>query len=118
MRKLDQLMRDTVNTILLYYLKMFFIGSSGLGKSTTRERLTQEITNISRDMKQRRSTYLAEFSQVLALMNVGGTKLTLERPGDHTKQMQAVFAYVYSSHATVISSSSDGQPLFRSTTLS
>ena len=103
MRKLDQLMRDTVNTILLYYLKMFFIGSSGLGKSTTRERLTQEITNISRDMKQRRSTYLAEFSQVLALMNVDGTKLTLERPGDHTKQMQAVFAYVYSSHATVIS---------------
>ena len=96
-------MRDTVNTILLYYLKMFFIGSSGLGKSTTRERLTQEITNISRDMKQRRSTYLAEFSQVLALMNVDGTKLTLERPGDHTKQMQAVFAYVYSSHATVIS---------------
>ena len=109
-------MRDTVNTILLYYLKMFFIGSSGLGKSTTRERLTQEITNISRDMKQRRSTYLAEFSQVLALMNVDGTKLTLERPGDHTKQMQAVFAYVYSSHATVISQitpvshSSDPQP--------
>ena len=119
MRKLYQLMRDTVNTILLYYLKMFFIGSSGLGKSTTRERLTQEITNISRDMKQRRSTYLAEFSQVLALMNVDGTKLTLERPGDHTKQMQAVFAYVYSSHATVISQitpaqtvrhSSDPQP--------
>ena len=119
MRKLDQLMRDTVNTILLYYLKMFFIGSSGLGKSTTRERLTQEITNISRDMKQRRSTYLAEFSQVLALMNVDGTKLTLECPGDHTKQMQAVFAYVYSSHATVISQitpaqtvrhSSDPQP--------
>ena len=119
MRKLDQLIRDTVNTILLYYLKMFFIGSSGLGKSTTRERLTQEITNISRDMKQRRSTYLAEFSQVLALMNVDGTKLTLERPGDHTKQMQAVFAYVYSSHATVISQitpaqmvshSSDPQP--------
>ena len=103
MRKLDQLMRDTVNTILLYYLKMFFIGSSGVGKSTTMERLTQEITNISRDMKQRRSTYLAEFSQVLALMNVDGTKLTLERPGDHTKQMQAVFAYVYSSHTTVIS---------------
>ena len=112
-------MRDTVNTILLYYLKMFFIGSSGLGKSTTRERLTQEITNISRDMKQRRSTYLAEFSQVLALMNVDGTKLTLERPGDHTKQMQAMFAYVYSSHATVISQitpaqivshSSDPQP--------
>ena len=102
-------MRDTVNTILLYYLKMFFIGSSGLGKSTTRERLTQEITNISRDMKQRRSTYLAEFSQVLALMNVDGTKLTLERPGDHTKQMQAVFAYVYSSHATVISQSTPAQ---------
>ena len=119
MRKLDELMRDTENTILLYYLKMFFIGSSGLGKSTTRERLTQEIVNISRDMKQRRSTYLAEFSQVLALMNVDGTKLTLERPGDHTKQMQAVFAYVYSSHAIVISQitpaqmvshSSDPQP--------
>ena len=112
-------MRDTVNTILLYYLKLFFIGSSGLGKSTTRERLTQEITNISRDMKQQRSTYLCEFSQVLALINVDGTKLTLERPGDHTKQMQAVFAYVYSSHATIISQitpaqivshSSDQQP--------
>ena len=114
MRKLDQLMRDTVNTILLYYLKMFFIGSSGLGKSTTRERLTQEITNISRDMKQRRSTYLAEFSQVLALMNVDGTKLTLERPGDHTKQMQAVFAYVYSSHATVISQITPAQTISHS----
>ena len=114
MRKLDQLMRDTVNTILLYYLKMFFIGSSGLGKSTTRERLTQEITNISRDMKQRRSTYLAEFSQVLALMNVDGTKLTLERPGDHTKQMQAVFAYVYSSHATVISQITPAQTVSHS----
>ena len=114
MRKLDQLMRDTVNTILLYYLKMFFIGSLGLGKSTTRERLTQEITNISRDMKQRRSTYLAEFSQVLALMNVDGTKLTLERPGDHTKQMQAVFAYVYSSHATVISQITPAQTVSHS----
>ena len=103
-----------MNTILLYYLKMFFIGSSGLGKSTTRERLTQEITNISRDMKQRRSTYLAEFSQVLALMNVDGTKLTLERPGDHTKQMQAVFAYVYSSHATVISQITPAQTVSHS----
>ena len=99
MRKLDELMRDTVNTILLYYLKMFFIGSSGLGKSTTRKRLTEEIKNLassSEEERKRCSTYLAEYSQVLAFMDKDKTKLTLKASKDPIKQMQAMFAYVYS----------------------
>ena len=99
MRKLDQLIRDTVNTILLYYLKMFFIGSSGLGKSTTRKRLTEEIKNLassSEEERKRCSTHLAEYSQVLAFMDEDKTKLTLKASRDPIKQMQAMFAYVYS----------------------
>ena len=92
-------MRDTVNTIFLYYLKMFFIGSSGLGKSTTRKRLTEEIKNLassSEEEKKRCSTHLAEYSQVLAFMDEDKTKLTLKASRDPIKQMQAMFAYVYS----------------------
>ena len=47
MQKLDELMRDTTNTMLLYYLKMHFIGSAGIGKSTTRKRLTGLIPNLA-----------------------------------------------------------------------
>ena len=92
-------MKDTVNTILLYYLKMFFIGSSGLGKSTTRKRLTEEIKNLASSSKEERkrcSTHLAEYSQVLAFMDEDKTKLTLKASRDPIKQMQAMFAYVYS----------------------
>ena len=92
-------MRDRVSTFLLYYLKMFFIGSSGLGKSTTRKRLTEEIKNLaslSEEERKRCSTHLAEYSQVLAFMDKDKTKLTLKASRDPIKQMQAMFEYVYS----------------------
>ena len=81
MQKLDDLIGDTRNTILLHYIKIHFIGSSGLGKSTTRKRLTGLIMNVaslSEEERQRRSTYLAEFSQVPAVMDTDKTKLTLK----------------------------------------
>ena len=98
--KLDELMRDTKNTILLYYL---IIGSSGLGKSTTRKRLIEEITNLvslSEEERNHCSTHLAEFSQVLAFMDEDKTQLTLKAPKDPDEQMQALFAYVNSSKIT------------------
>ena len=112
-------MKDTKSTILLYYLKMHFIGSSGLGKTTTRKRLTEEIRNLvslSEEKKKRCSTNLAEFSQVLAFMDEKEEKLTLKASSDPSKQMQALFAYVYSSTAstsdhTTSTSAVDGDPL-------
>ena len=98
MQKLDELMRDTTNTLLLYYLKIHFIGSSGIGKSTTRKRLTGRITNLvslPEGEKMRCSTYLAEFNQVLAMMDVD--KLTLKVSENPIEAMQDIFAYVYSS---------------------
>ena len=104
MRKLDELMRDEVNTILLYYLKMHFIGSSGLGKSTTRNRLTGLIVNIAslpEEERQRCSTHLADFSQVLAVVDPGKAKLTLTVSVNPTEETRALFAYVYSSIAAI-----------------
>ena len=97
-------MRDTANTLLLYYLKMHFIGSSGIGKSTTRKRLTGLIMNVvslPEEERKRCSTYLAEFSQVLAMMDVGTLKLTLKISANPTEEMRDIFAYVYSSQTTV-----------------
>ena len=105
MQKLDELMRDTTNTMLLYYLKMHFIGSAGIGKSTTRKRLTGLIPNLvslPEEERKRRSTYLAEFSQVLAMMDVDTLKLTLKVSANPTEETRALFAYVYSSLATLV----------------
>ena len=122
MQKLDELMRDTANTLLLYYLKMHFIGSSGIGKSTTKKRLTGQIMNVAslpEKERKRCSTYLAEFNQVLAMMDVGTLKLTLKISDNPIEEMRDIFAYVYSSQTTVpdhtpspaeISHSSDQHP--------
>ena len=113
MRKLDELMRDAVNTILLYYLKMHFIGSSGLGKSTTRNRLTGLIVNIAslpEEERQRCSTHLADFSQVLAVVDPGKAKLTLTVSVNPTEETRALFAYVYSSMAAITDHTSDHTP--------
>ena len=104
MRQLDELIRDRVNTILLYYLKMHFIGSSGLGKSTTRNRLTGLIVNIAslpEEERQRCSTHLADFSQVLAVVDPDKAKLTLTVSVNPTEETRALFAYVYSSMAAI-----------------
>ena len=101
-QKLDELIRDRRNTILLHYLKLHFIGSSGVGKTTTRNRLTGLIINIAslpEEERQRCSTYLAEFSQVLAVVDEDKSKLTFKVSVNPTEEMQALFAYVYSSIA-------------------
>ena len=100
MQKLDELFRDRRNTILLHYLKLHFIGSSGLGKTTTRNRLTGLITNLAslpEEERQRCSTHLADFSQVLATTDRDGPKLTLKVAANPTEETQALFAYVYST---------------------
>ena len=100
MQKLDELFRDRRNTILLHYLKLHFIGSSGLGKTTTRNRLTGLITNLAslpEEERQRCSTHLADFSQVLATTDRDGPKLTLKVAANPTEETRALFAYVYST---------------------
>ena len=103
MHKLDELFQDTRNTILLHYLKLHFIGSSGLGKTTTRNRLTGLITNVvslPEEERQRCSTHLAEFSQVLAMTDEDGPKLTLQVAANPMEETRTLFAYVYGSKAT------------------
>ena len=67
--------------IPLCYLKTYYIGSSGVGKSTTRKRLTEEIidlSSLSEEDRKRHSTFLAECTQVLAIMDPSQSKLTLK----------------------------------------
>ena len=95
---LDKMISDTKNTMLLRFLKMYFIGSSGLGKSTTRNRLIGLITNLDslpKGERKRRSTYLAECNQVLALMDENEAKLTLRASEDLDDETRMLFAYVY-----------------------
>ena len=93
-------MKDTKNSILLHYIKMHHIGSSGIGKSTTRNRLTGAITNVSSqpvEERKRRSTHLAECTQVMAVMEENESKLTLKVSGNHDDETRILFAYAYSS---------------------
>ena len=99
-RILDEMMSDQQNTILIHYQKLYFIGSSGLGKSTTRKRLTGIITNLAslpEEERERCSTNLAECTQVLALMSDSGSKLTLQVSDGHDEETRMLFAYMYSS---------------------
>ena len=103
MKILDEMISDKRNTILLHYQKMHFIGSSGLGKSTTRKRLTGLITNLAALPEEERkhySTNLAECTQVLALMSDSDSKLTLQVSGGHDEETRMLFAYMYSSRFT------------------
>ena len=98
LRRLDELINDTENTFMLHYLKMYFIGSSGIGKSTTRKRLTGLITNLASMPEEERihcSTYLAEHTQVLALMGESGHKLTLQVSNGLDEETQMLFSYMY-----------------------
>ena len=104
MKKLDEMMSDQQNSILLHYQKLYFIGSSGHGKSTTRKRLTGLITNLAslpEEDRKHYSTYLAECTQVLALMNNTDSKLTLQVSGDHDEETRMLFAYMYSNKSTI-----------------
>ena len=103
MRYFDKLISDTKNSIDLVYIKIHFIGSSGLGKSTTMNRLTGLITNLGSlpsEERKRCSTRLAECTQGLAVMDKDQSKLTLTVSNDHNEEAQILFAYALSSKST------------------
>ena len=82
------------NTIDLRCLKLYFIGMSGLGKTTFRKRLMRVFANISSlppEERQRCSTYLAECTQVLA-----DSKLEMKVSENVDKETQLLFQYLYS----------------------
>ncbi|XP_064406837.1 uncharacterized protein LOC135351545 isoform X3 [Halichondria panicea] len=99
LKKLDELMTDKNNTIELHYLKTHFIGPSGLGKTTTRQRLVGSITNLSllpEDQRKRCSTLLAECEQVLAFVDKSGTKLEFKASSSLEEETQFIFSYLMS----------------------
>ena len=94
--KLAELMKAE-DTIDLRYLKLYFIGMSGLGKTTFRKRLTRVFANISSlppEERQRCSTYLAECTQVLAVLS--GSKLEMKVSENIDEETQLLFHYLYS----------------------
>ena len=94
--KLAELM-NAKNTIPLHYLKLYFIGMSGLGKTTFRKRLTRVFANISAlppEERQRCSTCLAECTQVLAVLS--GSSLEMKVSENTNKEAQLLFQYLYS----------------------
>ena len=95
LQKLDELM-TAEDKIDIHYLKLYFIGMSGLGKTTFRKRLTklyENILSLPPEERQRCSTYLAECSQVLAVKS--GSGLKLEVAEGHDKETQLLFQYLY-----------------------
>ena len=103
MRFFDELMSDKKNSIDLHYIKTHFIGSSGLGKSTTRNRLTGLIANLASlplEERKRFSTHLAESTQMLATMDKDESKLTLVVCDDHDDETRMLFAYALNSKST------------------
>ncbi|XP_064403143.1 uncharacterized protein LOC135348759 isoform X2 [Halichondria panicea] len=99
LKKLDELMTDKNNTIKLHYLKTYFIGPSGIGKTTTRQRLVGSITNLSllpKDQRKRCSTLLAECEQVLAFVDKSGTKLEFKASSSLEEETQFIFSYLMS----------------------
>ena len=92
-------MADESGTIELHYLKTHFIGPSGLGKTTTRQRLVGSITNLSllpEDQRKRCSTLLAECEQVLAFVEKSGTKLEFKASSSLEEETQFIFSYLMS----------------------
>ncbi len=90
---------DKNNTIEIQYLKMHFIGPSGIGKTTTQKRLVGLITNLSslpEDQRKRSSTFLAECKQALAFVNKSGTKLKFKASENIEQETQLIFSYLRS----------------------
>ena len=94
--KLAELM-NAEDTIHLRYLKLYLIGMSGLGKTTFRKCLTRVFANISSlppEERQCCSTYLAECTQVLAVLS--GYRLEMKVSESIDEETQFLFHYLYS----------------------
>ena len=93
-------MNDPENTIELQFLKLYFIGPPGVGKTTTRLRLTQEITNLSVEQPKRCSTHLAESIQCFAVVKAkeNGTqeKLSFKTGKSIDEEVQMLYTYAKS----------------------
>ncbi len=92
-------MSDKENTIELQYFKMHFISPSGIGKTTTRQRLVGSITNLSslpKDQGKRCSTLLAECEQVLAFVSKSRVKIAFKAAEDPEEEKQLIFSYLMS----------------------
>ncbi|XP_064382466.1 ankyrin repeat, PH and SEC7 domain containing protein secG-like isoform X2 [Halichondria panicea] len=114
LKKLDELIADTNNTIELRYLKTHFIGPSDLGKTTTRQRLVGSITNLSllpKDQRKRCSTLLAECEQVLAFVDKSGTKLEFKASSNLEEETQFIFSYLMSCEPIEDSTVGNTSPL-------
>ena len=106
-------MTDKNNTIELHYLKTHFIGPSGVGKTTTRQRLVGSITNLSflpEDQRKRCSTLLAECEQVLAFVDKSGTKLEFKASSSLEEETQFIFSYLMSCEPIEDSTVSNTNP--------
>ena len=94
---------------------MHFIGPSGVGKTTTRQRLVRSIINLSllpEDQRKRCSTFLAECEQILAFVDKSGTKLEFKTSSNLEEETQFIFSYLMSCENSTISNISppDKQP--------
>ena len=107
-------MADEKDTIELHYLKIHFIGPSGIGKTTTRQRLVGSITNLSllpEDQRKRCSTLLAECEQVLAFVDKSGTKLEFKASSSLEEETQFIFSYLMSCEPIEDSTVGNTSPL-------
>ena len=96
LRRLDSLMTDK-DTIDLCYLKVLLVGPPGVGKTTTLNRMLKEYENIrtAGDKAKRRSTLLANCTQVLAFVGQDKTADWLSSDsGDNDEEAALLIQYL------------------------
>ncbi len=94
-KKFNELMKDT-EKIDMQYLKLYFIGLPGVGKTTFRKRLTRSLVNISSlplEDREYYSTHLAECIQTLCILQ-DEEKFDLEISENLDDEMKAIFKYL------------------------
>ncbi len=99
LQALDEMISNKTDKISVQYLKMHFIGPSGIGKTTTRKRLVGSITNLSElpeDQRKRCSTLFAECTQALAFVDLTG-KIEFKASKDLKEETQLLVSYLMSS---------------------
>ncbi len=92
LQKLDELMAERTNTVELPYLKMHFIGPTGVGKTTTRQRLVGSITNLSMPPEDQWKCCGTLCEQVLAFVDNSGTKLVFKASATLEEETRFIFS--------------------------